>query len=90
VVSFLIVQCLDGALTYIGVSFWGLGIEANPLVASTVRMVGLAAGVTAVKLVAAGFGMLLHLHRVHHVVALLTALYFAAAILPWAAIFLTL
>jgi hypothetical protein len=33
--------------------------------------------------------MLLHLRRVHNLVALLTAIYFTAAILPWTALFLT-
>jgi len=32
--------------------------------------------------------MLLHLRRVHNLVALLTAIYFAAAVLPWTALFL--
>ena len=89
VLTFLIVQSLDGIFTYLGVSFWGLEIEANPIVSSTVRLVGLGAGLTAVKLVAVGFGMALHLRRVHNVVALLTAIYFAAAILPWTALFLS-
>ena len=30
VVVFLVVQCLDGVLTYLGVSIWGPGVEANP------------------------------------------------------------
>jgi hypothetical protein len=38
--------------------------------------------------VAIGFGILLHLRRVHAVVALLTALYVGAAILPWTVLFL--
>jgi len=87
VVAFLVVQCLDGALTYLGVR-WGLGIEANPLVATAVQAIGLGAGLAVMKLLAAGFGMLLHLHRVHAMVALLTVIYVGAAILPWTAIFL--
>ena len=82
-------QCLDGAFTYLGVSIWGLGIEANPLISSAVTAAGLAAGLTAAKLVAVMFGIALHLRRVHNLVALLTAIYFAAAILPWTALFLT-
>jgi hypothetical protein len=50
---------------------------------------GVAAGLGGAKMMAIGFGMLLHLRRVHNVVALLTAIYFAVAILPWAALFLT-
>jgi len=89
VLSFLIVQCLDGAMTYLGVTRWGLGIEANPLVSAAVTTAGLGAGLAGAKLVAIGFGILLHLRQVHVVVALLTVFYIAAAIVPWAALFLT-
>jgi hypothetical protein len=84
VVCFLIVQCLDGILTYLGVTAWGPGVEANPLVGSVIAAVGLGAGLTAAKLVAIGFGVLLHLRRVHVIVAVLTALYVVLAIVPWA------
>jgi len=89
VLTFLIVQSLDGIFTYLGVSFWGLEIEANPIVSSTVGIFGLAGGLAAMKLVAAAFGMVLHLNRLHNAVAILTAVYFLTAILPWTAIFLT-
>jgi divalent metal cation (Fe/Co/Zn/Cd) transporter len=88
VLSFVIVQCLDGVFTYLGVRLWGPAIEANPIVSSTVQLIGLGAGLTTVKLVAVGLGILLHLRRVHNVVALLTAIYVAAAILPWTALFI--
>jgi hypothetical protein len=88
VLVFLVVQCLDGAFTYLGVCRWGPGIEANPLVSSLVGVAGLGAGLASAKLVAMGFGILLHLRQVHSIVALLTALYIAAAILPWTALFL--
>ena len=83
VLCFLLVQCLDGALTYLGVSAWGLQIEGNPLVTSMVRALGLGAGLAAIKLAAAGLGVALHLYGGHVFVALLTVFYFAAAILPW-------
>jgi uncharacterized protein DUF5658 len=89
VVGFLLVQGLDGVFTYLGVSIWGVGIEANPLISSAMALVGLAGGLAGVKLMAIGFGVLLHVHRVHNLVALLTAIYFAVAILPWTALFLT-
>ena len=90
VFTFVVVQGLDGVFTYLGVRFWGPGIEANPIVSSTVSVFGLGAGLATVKLVAVTFGIALHLRRVHNVVALLTAVYLAAAILPWTALFLTL
>jgi hypothetical protein len=89
VLCFLIVQGLDGVLTYLGVSIWGPGIEANPLVSSAVQAAGLGTGLTAIKLVAVALGIVLHLRRIHNVVALLTLLYVGLAILPWTALFLT-
>jgi hypothetical protein len=89
VVGFVVVQCLDGVFTYLGVEIWGPGIEANPLISSAVSVVGLGLGLAGVKLVAVGFGILLHLLRIHLLVALLTAIYLAVAILPWTALFLT-
>jgi hypothetical protein len=88
VLGFLLVQCLDGIFTYLGVSIWGTGIEANPIVSSAVSVAGLGAGLAGTKLVAAGFGIALHLKRAHSVIAFLTAIYVALAILPWTALFL--
>jgi hypothetical protein len=89
VVSFLIVQYLDGVFTYLGVRIWGPGIEANPIVSSAMTTAGLAVGLGGAKAVAIAFGILLHLRGVHKLVALLTAIYFTVAILPWTALFLT-
>jgi hypothetical protein len=89
VLGFLLVQCLDGVFTYLGVKTWGPAVEANPLISSAIAAAGLGLGLVGAKLVAIGFGIVLHLHRVHIVVALLTALYLAAAVLPWTALFLT-
>jgi hypothetical protein len=89
VVAFLIVQCLDGVFTYLGVSIWGPSIEANPLISSAIEQVGPIPGLALAKLVAIGFGILLHLRRVHNLVAFLTLLYLTVAILPWTALFLT-
>ena len=88
VVTFMVMQCLDGVFTYLGVGIWGPSIEANPIVASAMAAGGIPVGLFGAKLVAIGFGMLLHLRRVHNVVALLTAIYFAVAIVPWAALLL--
>ena len=74
---FVVVQGLDGALTYLGVHIWGISIEANPLVSSAVSMAGVGAGLAAAKLFAVGL-------------ALLSVFYIAVAILPWAMLFMTL
>jgi hypothetical protein len=83
VLVFFVVQCLDGLLTYLGIAQWGPGIEANPLISSAVAAAGPETGLAAAKLMAVGCGIVLHLRRVHHVVALLTALYVVVAIVPW-------
>ena len=88
VLGFLLAQFLDGALTYVGVKTWGLSIEANPLISSTVHAVGLGPGLTFVKLLAGTLGIALHLRSVHVLVAALTAVYVAVAIVPWTALFL--
>ena len=88
VIGFVIVQCLDGVFTYLGVSIWGPSIEANPIISAAMGVVGLATGLAGAKLVAVGFGIVLHLRRVHTLVAFLTLVYVAVAILPWTALFL--
>lgn len=89
VVGFLCAQVLDGIFTYLGVSRWGTAVEANPIVSAAVAFAGPGVGLSAVKIAAIAFGMMLHLRRVHTLVAVLTAIYIAVAILPWTAIFLT-
>ena len=90
VVAFVVVQYLDGILTYFGIHVWGTGIEANPLVSSAVMLAGVGPGLAMAKLVAIGLGILLHLRRVHGMVALLTVFYVTVAIGPWTFLFLGL
>jgi hypothetical protein len=87
VVAFLIVQALDGAMTYIGLSTVGHVVEGNPLVASLMAALGVGLGLTSAKLVAASLGIALHLFGTHRLIALLTAVYFGAAVVPWVAVF---
>ncbi|HSK08790.1 MAG TPA: hypothetical protein VK911_04395 [Vicinamibacterales bacterium] len=88
VVAFLIVQACDGVLTYIGVVSLGAHMEGNPLVLSLMTTFGMGAGLTGAKLTAAFLGIALHLTGVHRLVAVLTAVYLAAAIIPWTALLL--
>jgi uncharacterized protein DUF5658 len=87
VVIFLVVQCLDGVFTYLGVKIWGPGIEANPIISSAITAGGVVVGLGGAKAVAMAFGILLHLRGVHTLVAVLTAIYFTVAIIPWTALF---
>jgi hypothetical protein len=85
VLAFLVVQALDGVLTYVGISL-GQAAEGNPIVGGMMTMFGLGAGLAGAKLLAGSFGIALHLFGTHRLVALLTALYVAVAIVPWAAL----
>lgn len=86
VIGFMLVQYLDGFYTYAGLGIWGLNIEANPLIRSAVGAVGPGTGLALAKLVAIGFGMLLHLRGVHGAVAALTGIYLILSIVPWTAL----
>jgi hypothetical protein len=88
VVGFMVMQCLDGIFTYLGIGIWGPAIEANPIISSAIAAGGVVAGIGGAKLVAISLGMLLHLRRVHNLVALLTGIYFTMAILPWSVLLL--
>jgi hypothetical protein len=85
VLAFLVVQALDGVLTYVGISLGQAG-EGNPVVAGLMATFGLGPGLAGAKLLAGSLGIALHLFGTHRVVALLTAIYVAAAIVPWAAL----
>lgn len=85
-VAFLLVQCLDGVFTYVGVTAFGPGIEANPIIAGLMLSLGHGPGLLSAKMMAAFLGICLHLHQVHTALALLTGFYVAAAIAPWALI----
>ena len=85
-VIFLLAQALDGVLTYIGVSTYGLRMEGNPFIGWLMSAMGEVAGLATAKLAAGFFGIALHLSAVHKVVALLAVFYVAVAVLPWVAI----
>ncbi len=89
VLAFLVVQALDGVLTYVGLASVGRVAEGNPLVAGLMGTFGLGPGLAWAKIVAGSLGIALHLFGTHRLVALLTAIYVAAAIVPWAAILAT-
>jgi hypothetical protein len=85
-VLFLLAQCLDGALTYVGVVSIGPSVEANPLIAALMTHFGHGAALTGAKVVASALGIYLHLCELHGAVAVLTGFYVAAAIVPWTAL----
>jgi hypothetical protein len=83
IMLFLLAQAADGALTYVGVNMLGPGVEANPLLATLIVSLGVAPAVGGAKALASALGIALHLLGVHRVVAALTAIYAAGAVIPW-------
>lgn len=88
IVLFFVTQALDGGLTYVGVRMFGPDIEANPLLHWLMLQFGEGPALAGAKMAAAAFGIILHLASVHRALALLTAFYISAAILPWATLLL--
>jgi hypothetical protein len=86
IIAFLVTQCLDGIFTYIGVHTFGLAVEANPLIASLMTLVGHGTALVGAKTLAGALGVCLHLREIHSAVALLAGFYVAVAIVPWIAI----
>ena len=84
IVLFLLAQAADGVMTYVGVTTFGVHLEANPLLASLMDVFGYGTAVTGAKVVASGLGISLHLVGVHRILAILTGVYLVAAVLPWA------
>jgi uncharacterized membrane protein len=90
IVLFLLAQAADGVMTYVGVTTLGVHLEANPLLATLMTLLGQGTAVAAAKVLASGLGISLHLLGVHRVLAILTGVYFIAAILPWAGLLLSI
>jgi hypothetical protein len=81
--AFVVVQIADGWLTYRGIAAFGIGIEANPLVACYAGTFGIGLSLVAIKLFAVTCGSVLHLNAMHRAVGALTLVYVAAAVWPW-------
>lgn len=81
--AFIIVQALDGGMSYVGVSLHGPGIEANPLVGWYLAAFGPALGFTVAKLFAVTCGAVLYFTARYRWVAILTVVYLIFAVGPW-------
>ena len=84
---FLLVQALDGAFTYFGVTTFGPHIEGNPLVASLMLGFGEQAGLVSAKIFAGTLGVILYLASVTRIIVALTCFHLAVAVIPWAVVF---
>jgi hypothetical protein len=81
--AFLLTQCGDGILTYVGVGVHGVSIEGNPILAGLMDSLGHGPALLSAKTAAAGLGICLHIRQVHVAVAILALFYLLAAIVPW-------
>ena len=80
---FLLAQCLDGILTYVGVTAFGIGVEGNPIIIALMTHLGHGLGLLSAKVVAGTLGIWLHLFHIDSVVAVLAGFYLTAAVAPW-------
>ncbi|HEX6322165.1 MAG TPA: DUF5658 family protein [Vicinamibacterales bacterium] len=81
--AFLLTQILDGLLTYIGVSAFGIAAEGNPILAYLMSSYGEALALAGAKIVAALCGVALYALAVDRLLAGLTLVYIGAAVIPW-------
>ena len=83
---FLLAQCFDGVFTYVGVVSFGVGIEANPIIAAMMAHMGHGVALMGAKAVAGLLGICLHVRQVHSAVAALALFYLTVAVIPWVTI----
>lgn len=84
-VIFVAVQVLDGAFTYWGVTRFGIDVEMNALLASSMHSLGPAATLVAAKLMACACGLLLYAHAYFRALAVVSGLCLGIAVIPWLA-----
>jgi hypothetical protein len=84
---FVVLQMVDGVLTYAAVDRFGASAEGNPIIATWIMITGAMPALLGAKLLACFCGGVLYAAGVHRVLAGLTALYLFAAVVPWLRIF---
>ena len=86
---FLVAQLVDGLFTYVAVSVYGPGAEANVILAVWMAIIGPAPTLLVAKTVAAGAGVLVYRQGFHGLLAALTAVYATVAVGPWLHVYAT-
>lgn len=84
---FMLLQLVDGILTYTAVAMLGVVGEGNMLLATAMQMAGPGPALVGAKTLAAGCGLILYVRGFYGVLGALTALYIVAAITPWLMVF---
>lgn len=80
---YLVAQVYDGLFTYVAVRALGVEVEGNAFLAAWMAVFGPAPTLVVAKLTAVMSGILVYARNVNGILAALTGLYLAAAILPW-------
>lgn len=83
---FIVTQMLDGALTYWGVTRYGVDVEMNSLLVATIREIGPAAALLAAKGVACVCGVVLYMNLYFRPLAAVAGLCLGLAVVPWVAV----
>jgi hypothetical protein len=84
IVLFLLMQAADGVLSYVGIKFYGVEVEGNPLAAQLMAYAGHGLGLVMMKIGASVAGIGLHLFEIDKPVFFLAVFYFLVAVSPWA------
>ena len=80
---FILTQVLDGALTYWGVSKFGLAVESNTWLVSLMESMGPGPALLAAKLLAVGCGVILFSTTSFRVLTVATGWCLGFAVVPW-------
>jgi hypothetical protein len=86
---FIITQVLDGTLTYWGVSRFGVGIEMNGWLATTMQAYGTGTALIAAKGLACFCGGVLYLTAYLKPLAIAAGLCLGVAVAPWLFVFVS-
>jgi hypothetical protein len=83
---FIAAQVLDGALTYIGVSRFGVEAEGNILLSTLIEAWGVGPALVAAKLFSSACGLMLFSVAVYRVLAAIAGACIGFAVIPWVAL----
>ena len=81
---FAVVQIADAWLTTVGIDRFGIGAEANPMLALPIVLFGPVTAMAIAKSVAVCGAALLYRFSRHSLLAMLTVMYMFVAVMPWA------
>jgi hypothetical protein len=85
--AFILTQVLDGALTYWGVTKFGLAVESNAYLLELMQSIGPAQALIAAKALAVVCGLILFSTTSFRVLAVATGWCFGFAVVPWLVLF---